>query len=123
MKRRFCQVAKAAKISTIQEIYGNNLSIYLDLVELSLILRFQIFADYGEKVRYEKSFVVKLLSEKRRKKTWQDEVKKFSSARTADGRHESLSTAVTGNECTVPYTGKPIPRQKQKRRVLRHKPL
>ena len=66
MKRRFCQVAKAAKISTIQKIYGNNLSIYLDLVELSLILRFQVFADYGEKVRYEKSFVVKLLSEKRR---------------------------------------------------------
>jgi hypothetical protein len=123
MKRRFCQVAKAAKISTIQEIYGNNLSIYLDLVELSLILRFQIFADYGEKVRYEKSFVVKLLSEKRRKKTWQDEVKTFSSARTADGKRELSNAAVTGNGCTAPFTGKPIPRQKQKRRVLRHKPL
>lgn len=32
-----------------------------------MILRLQIFADFGEKVRYVTSFVVKLLSEKRRK--------------------------------------------------------
>lgn len=66
MKRRFCQVAKVAKISAIQENYGKKLPVLLTLEQYLMILRLQIFADFGEKVRYVTSFVVKLLSEKRR---------------------------------------------------------